>query len=190
MFAAAAAFTNGNAVAQSADEASGFSMRGGYSYIDFDNWGADDPDGHALQVYAGYSFNRWLSAELGWFDASRVSGEVIDAPITILPDERTLEARALTLGPRAQWRFDSGLNLYATAGYSRTSHFYRRVGGTFAIPDFTTGETRHDDEWFYGAGIGYAVNDRAGVQLDYRRLEFSDLPLNSVGVLFSYRFGN
>ena len=39
------------------------------------------------------------------------------------------------------------------------------------------------------AGIGYALNDRAGVQLDYRRLEFSDLPLHSVGVLFSYRFG-
>jgi opacity protein-like surface antigen len=187
--AAVASFASAYAAAQSAPEARGFSLRGGYSHIDFDDWGADDPDGHALQVYATYSFNRWLSAESGWFDASRVTGEVIEAPITILPDVRTLEARALTLGPRVRWQFDSGLSLYATGGYSRTNHFYRRVGGTFAIPDFTTGETRHDDEWFYGAGIGYALNDRAGVQLDYRRLEFSDLPLHSVGVLFSYRFG-
>jgi opacity protein-like surface antigen len=165
------------------------SLRAGYSHTNFDDWGAADPDGHAWQVFVSYAWSPLLALELGWLDASRVSGRVTDAPITIFPDERTVEARAMTLGPRLQGRLPGGFNIYVTAGYQRSSHFYRRVGGTLITPDFTNGETRHDDEIFYGGGVGYALTERAGIQLDYRRLEFSDLPMHNLALLVSWRFG-
>lgn len=156
-----------------------------YENIATDN-GDDNP--YAWDIFAGYMFNDYFGAEIGyrdlggadWTDAAGISNDA--------------DAKGATLGLVGVWPMgNSRWSLSAEAGVMyytlENSQRLGSVSDSYSADDFAP---------YFGAGVGYNFTDNLKLQAKYRRYEgLDDTEFNTIeansnywGLELSYRFGN
>lgn len=143
---------------------------------DNDYWYSDVESGDgdtSLSVFAGYRFNRYLAAEVGWFDAGSMGW---DQSLVYVPDlldvyntdvdleVTTLNATVIGILPFARiWE------AYIRGGAA----FYDASADQRLTPSFggVTVERSVDDsgaDFLFGIGIGLTLFERAHVRLEFQ----------------------
>jgi hypothetical protein len=143
---------------------------------DNDDWYGDIEDGDgdtSLSVFAGYRFNRYLAAEVGWFDAGTMGW---DQPLVYVPELLDVYNTDVDLEVTA-WN----ATVIGILPFARVWEGYLRGGATFydadaaqrLTPSFggATVERNVDDsgaDFLFGIGIGVTLFERAHVRLEFQ----------------------
>ncbi|WP_299802175.1 OmpA family protein [uncultured Shewanella sp.] len=145
--------------------------------------GKDDP--YAWDVFAGYLFNDYFGAELGYRDLGRA--EWVDYSNKL----NDVGAKGMNLGLVAFWPFAGDWSLSAEAGAFNYLISNNKNYGSEYYSDSGVAP-------YVGAGIGYNITDNLKIQAKYRRYENLDedkwktleMESNYWGLELSYRFGS
>lgn len=149
-----------------------------YEHIATDN-GDDNP--YAWDIFAGYMFNDYFGAEIGYRDlgsADWTSGGI----------SNDADVKGATLGLVGLWPLGNRWSLSAEAG----AMYY-----TLENTQTSTSYSSNDFAPYFGAGVGYNFTDNLKLQAKYRRYEnLDDTDFNTIkadsnywGLELSYRFG-
>lgn len=154
-----------------------------YEHIATQN-GDDNP--YAWDIFAGYMFNDYFGAEIGYRDLG-------NADWTISGISNDADVKGATLGLVGLWPLANRWSLSAEAGamyYTLENSQRDTISGarsSYSSDDFAP---------YFGAGIGYNFTDNLKLQAKYRRYENLDDKYNIVeadsnywGLELSYRFG-
>ncbi len=159
--------------------------------------------GTSVALFAGYRFNRYLAAEMGWFDAGSLG---FDQSLVYVPDLLDVYNTDIDLDVSAVSATALGILPFARIweGYLRGGlAFYDASAQQRFTPSFggeTVGSSVDDSgfDLLFGLGIGVTLFDRAHLRLEYQNL-FIDKDLlateedvAAVDTLFldlQYRFG-
>ncbi|ABK49370.1 MULTISPECIES: OmpA family protein [Shewanella] len=157
-----------------------------YEHIATDN-GDDNP--YAWDIFAGYMFNDYFGAEIGYRDLG-------SADWTYAGIGNDADVKGATLGLVGVWPLGNRWSLSAEAGAMYyTLENNQRVGGV------SSSYSENDFAPYFGAGVGYNFTDNLKLQAKYRRYENLDdnaganaiVPVNADsnywGLELSYRFG-
>lgn len=140
-----------------------------YWYSDVDSGDGDT----SLSVFAGYRFNRYLAAEVGWFDAGTMGW---DQPLVYVPDlldvyntDVDLEVTAVNATVIGILPFARVWEAYIRGGVA----FYNADADQRLTPSFggATVERSVDDsgaDLLFGIGIGVTLFQRAHVRLEFQ----------------------
>ncbi|MEM6190786.1 OmpA family protein [Shewanella scandinavica] len=153
-----------------------------YEHIATQN-GQDDP--YAWDVFAGYMFNDYFGAEIGFRDLG-------NADWTSAGISNDAGVKGSTLGLVGIWPLANRWSLSAEAGamYYSLENSQNTAGAStkYGSSDFAP---------YLGAGVGYNFTDNLKLQAKYRRYENLNDDYNIVeadsnywGLELSYRFGN
>ncbi|MCS6125188.1 OmpA family protein [Shewanella baltica] len=153
-----------------------------YEHIATQN-GQDDP--YAWDVFAGYMFNDYFGAEIGFRDLG-------NADWTSAGISNDAGVKGSTLGLVGIWPLANRWSLSAEAGamyYSLENNQHNgSVSSKYSTNDFAP---------YLGAGVGYNFTDNLKLQAKYRRYENLNDDYNIVeadsnywGLELSYRFGS
>jgi len=174
-FALVPALAAGAAAAQDADS-TGFYGSAGYALID--PRGAASKDLGAVNLRAGYQFNRYLGVE--------AEGAVgVD------------DARLTGPGVRGSYGLDYSIGAYGVARYPVTERFdvFARAGVVHAKfkgkgqVGTTVARFSDKDEYFaIGAGAQFNIDRKNGIRADYTRFEGDGLDANVWGLSFVRKF--
>ena len=145
--------------------------------------GEDDP--YAWDVFAGYLFNDYFGAEVGYRDLGRA--EWVDYSNKL----NDVGAKGMNLGLVAFWPFAGNWSLSAEAGAFNYVISNNKQWGSEYYSDNGVAP-------YFGAGIGYNITDNLKIQAKYRRYENLDedkwktleMESNYWGLELSYRFGS
>lgn len=135
----------------SAQDANGFYLGAGYTYVDGDGVEFD-----TINVIGGYDFTNYFAVEgeaLFGLGDENVGG--IDASLEY----------ALGLYAKAQYPLNEQFSIFARAGYV-TAELEASVGGLSASDS--------EDGLAYGAGAEFAFAGPNAVRFDYTRFDFDD----------------
>lgn len=122
----------------------------------------------AWKVFGGIDAGRVLAIELGYVDF----GELQDA-------QTSLEASG--------WTLAGIIALPITENFSP----YGKAGQFYWDADFTVGgigESISDDDFFYGFGGRFALNDWSDIRLEYERFDLDDTPVDLASLNLQIRF--
>ncbi|MGI2066477.1 OmpA family protein [Shewanella sp. MF08487] len=153
-----------------------------YEHVATQN-GSDDP--FAWDIFAGYMFNDYFGAEIGFRDLG-------NADWTAAGISNDADVKGTTLGLVGLWPLANRWSLSAEAGamyYTlENSQRFGSTSSTYSTDDFAP---------YFGAGVGYNFTDNLKLQAKYRRYENLNDDYNIVeadsnywGLELSYRFGN
>ncbi|SUI59621.1 OmpA family protein [Shewanella morhuae] len=153
-----------------------------YEHVATQN-GSDDP--FAWDIFAGYMFNDYFGAEIGFRDLGNADWN--DAGIS-----NDADVKGSTLGLVGLWPLANRWSLSAEAGVMyytlENSQSSITASGKYSTDDFAP---------YFGAGVGYNFTDNLKLQAKYRRYENLNDDYNIVeadsnywGLELSYRFGN
>ncbi|MGI2025378.1 OmpA family protein [Shewanella glacialipiscicola] len=153
-----------------------------YEHVATQN-GSDDP--FAWDIFAGYMFNDYFGAEIGFRDLGNADWN--DAGIS-----NDADVKGSTLGLVGLWPLANRWSLSAEAGvmYYTLENSQSSLAGSskYSTDDFAP---------YFGAGVGYNFTDNLKLQAKYRRYENLNDDYNIVeadsnywGLELSYRFGN
>lgn len=154
-----------------------------YEHIATEN---GDDNSFAWDVFAGYMFNDYFGAEIGYRDLG--SADWTNAGIS-----NDVDVQGVTLGLVGLWPLGNRWSLSAEAGAMYyTLENSQRSG---ALSDEYSSE---DIAPYFGAGIGYNFTDNLKLQAKYRRYEgLDDTDFDTIeadsnywGLELSYRFGS
>jgi len=145
--------------------------------------GEDAP--YAWDVFAGYLFNDYFGAELGYRDLGRA--EWVDYSNKL----NDVGTKGTSLGLVAFWPFANRWSLSAEAGALNYLIYNNKNYGSEYYSDSGTAP-------YFGAGIGYNITDNLKLQAKYRRYEnlnedkwkTLEMESNYWGLELSYRFGS
>jgi OmpA-OmpF porin, OOP family len=130
-----------------------------------------DTRDRSLGVQAGYRFNRWLAADVGFFSLGSfqyaATGTVNDAG-TISPAGFTFgyTVRGITLGGTATLPLGRNLELRARAGITN-SDVKISYSATVATDSLVDGYSDSSQDLYYGVGAGFVVWDYYRIGVDY-----------------------
>ena len=153
-----------------------------YEHVATQN-GSDDP--FAWDIFAGYMFNDYFGAEIGFRDLG-------NADWTAAGISNDADVKGTTLGLVGLWPLANRWSLSAEAGamyYTlENSQNNGVISSKYSTDDFAP---------YFGAGVGYNFTDNLKLQAKYRRYENLNDDYNIVeadsnywGLELSYRFGN
>lgn len=127
-----------------------------YEHIATDN-GDDNP--YAWDIFAGYMFNDYFGAEIGYRDLG-------SADWTYAGIGNDADVKGATLGLVGVWPLGNRWSLSAEAGamYYTLENNQRSVIGS-------TSYSENDFAPYFGAGVGYNFTDNLKLQAKYRRYE-------------------
>lgn len=158
----------------SAADDSRFYLRGTVGQTNVDSVGdlLEDNGDTAYGIDFGWRILPWLSLEGGYNDLGDyqvVCGAEV-CPAVVLP---RLELDSIELGLQARVPFgDSGVYGQARAGMHR----------------WDVGFGDHENDPYYGVGVGYKFNDRFSLSLNYDIYETEGLDVDRVGLGFEVSF--
>lgn len=157
-----------------------------YEHIATEN-GDDNP--YAWDIFAGYMFNDYFGAEIGYRDLG-------NADWTTAGISNDAGVKGTTLGLVGLWPLANRWSLSAEAGVMyytlENSQNFNGTSSSYSDSDFAP---------YFGAGVGYNFTDNLKLQAKYRRYEGLDdnsgasaiVPVNADsnywGLELSYRFG-
>lgn len=130
-----------------------------------------DTTDRSLGLQAGYRFNRWIAADVGFFSLGSfgyaANGTVSDAG-TILPASFVFgyKVRGITLGGTATLPLGRNMELRARAGISN-SDVKIRYSVTAGTDTLTDGYSDTSQDLYYGVGAGFVVWDYYRIGVDF-----------------------
>jgi len=130
-----------------------------------------DTRDRSLALLAGYRFNRWLAADVGFFSLGSfqyASTGTVDDAGTVRPSAFTFgyRVRGVSVGGTATLPLGRNLELRARAGFANSdvSVRYTATVGTDTLADKFS-DTSQD--LYYGVGAGFVVWDYYRIGVDY-----------------------
>lgn len=153
-----------------------------YEHIATDN-GDDNP--YAWDIFAGYMFNDYFGAEIGYRDLG-------SADWTTGGISNDAGVKGATLGLVGVWPLGNRWSLSAEAGA-----MYYTLENSQHTGTTSSSYSSNDFAPYVGAGVGYNFTDNLKLQAKYRRYEnLDDTDFNTIeadsnywGLELSYRFG-
>jgi OmpA-OmpF porin, OOP family len=132
-----------------------------------------DTRDRSLGVQAGYRFNRWLAADVGFFSLGSfqyAATGTVDNAGTISPAGFTFgyHVRGITLGGTATLPLGRNLELRARAGISN-SDVQIKYSATVAPDSLADKYSDSSQDLYYGVGAGFVVWDYYRIGVDYLR---------------------
>ncbi|MCH1928579.1 OmpA family protein [Shewanella sp. A25] len=147
--------------------------------------GDDNP--YAWDVFAGYMFNDYFGAEIGYRDLGSADWD-------FGPIHNDMDVKGATLGLVGVWPLANNWSISAEAGamYYTLENNQRSTSGaksSYSADDFAP---------YFGAGVGYNFTENLKLQAKYRRYEnLDETDFNTIeadsnywGLELSYRFGH
>ena len=142
---------------------------------------ACDKSDTGWKLFGGYNFNKWLGAEVGYYDLGTPYKEYLP-PIEGQIDVTAFAAFATFRAEENDWWVAAKLGIANVKAESRV------IGGTLSIPI----EDKSKTDLAWGVGIGYNVARNYRVQVEYERFKAEALGFEEEGgftsVSFVYRF--
>lgn len=140
--------------------------------------------GYALAV--GMEVIDHLSAELGYLDLSEVKLNFNTGATAIdLAKFHPESGSGVTLGMRYSYPLSSSFSAQARAGLFAWSGDYTTHRGDGKVDHDTESHT----DFYWGAGVGYALSDRVDLGVDFQRIEFQRYPTTLLTAGVRWRFG-
>jgi len=130
-----------------------------YEHIATDN-GDDNP--YAWDIFAGYMFNDYFGAEIGYRDLG-------SADWTYAGISNDADVKGATLGLVGVWPLGNRWSLSAEAGA-----MYYTLENNQRVGNVSTSYSENDFAPYFGAGVGYNFTDNLKLQAKYRRYENLD----------------
>ncbi len=150
--------------------------------------------GIAGRLLAGYRFNNFIAAELGW---SKFSNATAKAKHSGFDDETvtvkgTVKTDAVDLVAKAMYPIDCGFSVYGKAGIAYVmarASMEAKVHGVKIESDNDS-----EDKLFptFGVGINYAINEKVSTDLSWNRIQktgksnIKSTDLVAVGLLYNF----
>lgn len=130
--------------------------------------GCDDTD-FGWQLFVGYQFMKWISAEAGYVDLGGSEYRVVS-------DSFTTEADGWTLNGVVTLPYLEKIGLYGTAGAFFWDRERKRVNS-----DNQSGSSSSDTgtDYFWGLGLRYPFTEKIGINLEVKN--FNDVGSSTVG---------
>lgn len=130
--------------------------------------GCDDRD-FAWQIYLGYQFTKWVSAEGGYTDLG-------SSDIRIVQDSYVSDVKGWNLGLAITLPYLEKIGLYGIGGayFWDKDTLLRRVGLTV-----TDAASDNGTDYYYGIALRYPFSEKVGIHVELK--EFRDLGSDKVG---------
>jgi OOP family OmpA-OmpF porin len=145
---------------------------------------------NAVKIFAGYQFNRYFAAEIGYADLGKSSANGVVSGVNV---NATAESVAWELVGVASLPVIDGLSLYGKLGFYRAE---TKVSGTGAIPGFSAflSESDRNSDATYGLGARYGITRNLALRAEWQRYvavggpDVGDNDIDVFGVGLMYRF--
>lgn len=151
----------------------------------------DDDRDTGYKLYGGYRFNRYLSAEGGWFDLGKFGFSADTTPTGTLTGSSRI--RGINLDVVGTLPLTERLAAFARAGVNH-AEAKDAFGGTGAVTVLNPNPSKRDTNYKFGVGLQYALTDALSMRAEAERYRVDDavgnrgdIDLFSVGLV--YRFG-
>jgi len=144
-------------------------------------------------LHAGFQFNDWFAAELGYTDFGSATDRFKIKPdivfIVAPNDTQTVDAKGISLTGVFSHQLSSKFSVLGLLGVSSMDYKNTLSGGFSEV----TGSLleRHsfsDQGLIYGMGATYALNDAFALRLDLRRNDVGDFSLDTASLGLEYSF--
>lgn len=142
---------------------------------------------------AGFQFNSWFAAELGFTDFGRTTDrfKFKDGIVFLVQpnDTQTVDAKGVSLSGVFNYALSPRVSFLGILGVSAVD-YEMNISGGFSpfVGNLAQNDNFSDQGLVFGLGAKYAVNDSIAVRADMRRNEVGDFTLDVLGVGFEYSF--
>ena len=144
-------------------------------------------------IYAGFQFNDWFAAELGYHDFGSASHRFSfkdDVLFLMQPnDTQTLDAKGASLSGVFSYKMTSTFSLLGTVGVVAVDYDLTQSGG---FSPFTGNLSRQgnlsEQGLVYGLGAKYRLSESLDLSAQIRRNEVGDFTLDVASLGFEYSF--
>ena len=125
----------------------------------------------AYKAFVGYSFNRYIAIEGGYFDLGKFSFDSTVQPPGTLHGE--IKASGFNLDAVLSYPFMEGFSVFARAGVQNAKSKANFSGtGSVVVVQPESSETKTD--WKAGLGLGYEFSMGIGVRGEWERYRIAD----------------
>ena len=125
----------------------------------------------AYKAFVGYSFNRYIAVEGGYFDLGKFKFDSTVQPPGTLHGE--IKASGFNLDAVLSYPFTEGFSVFARAGVQNAKSKANFSGtGSVLVLQPESSETKTD--WKAGLGLGYEFSQGIGVRGEWERYRISD----------------
>ncbi len=143
-----------------------------------------DRDGYGLAL--GMALTERLAVEIGYLELGDVELRFSSPSTSIdLAQVHPESGDGFTAGLRYRYPLAAGFSAQARAGLFAWEGDYRTYRGAARVDDDAESEV----DFYWGIGAGYALSERLGVDVEYRRIEFSRYPTGFFSVGLQWRLG-
>jgi OOP family OmpA-OmpF porin len=165
-----------SAGAQAADDGEGgyVGIGAGEAKLEIDDF--IDENDTAWKIFGGWSFNRYIAAEVGYFDGG-------DPSTTDGTVRRQVEADGFYAAAIGSLPLGDRFSLFARLAYA----FYEATASLQA-PGVSVSESDEDEDLLYGIGATAQVTDSFGVRLELEALDVSNAAFEMLTLSATYRF--
>jgi OOP family OmpA-OmpF porin len=144
-------------------------------------------------IHAGFQFNDWFAAELGYTDFGRASQRFIVRPdilFIVAPNHtQIVDAKGASLAGVFSYQLGQGFSVLGVLGVSSVKYESTWTGGFSEV----TGNLRErqkvsDQGLIYGIGGRYELNDSLALRLELRCTDVGDFDLDTANFGLEYSF--
>lgn len=138
--------------------------------------GLIDDNATAFKIFGGWTFNRYIAAEAGYFDGG-------DAGRTAGAQRLEVEANGFYAAVLGSLPLGERFSLFARSGYA-----YYEVTASLQAPGVDLSESDENGSLLYGAGASAQLTDSLGLRLEFEALDVSDAAFEMLTLSATYRF--
>lgn len=151
----------------------------------------DSDTGYGL--HAGFQFNDWFAAELGYSDFGSATDRFKIKPdimFIIAPNYiQTVDAKGVSLTGVFSHSFTNCFSVMGVVGVSSVDYKSTMSGGFSEVADSLQEKHSFSDQGLiYGIGAKYALNDSLNLRVDVRRNDVGDFDLDTSSIGLEYSF--
>lgn len=132
--------------------------------------------GTSFKVMGGYSFNRFLAAELAYVDAGKLQDRVDDLDVTV-------ESKGVVAAVLGKLPIGNRLSLFAKLGYT----FYDEEVSV-RLGSQRVSEKNSSDDALYGIGAEVNFNDKFKLRAEYEIVDISNADFSIMSIGGTYQF--
>jgi OmpA-OmpF porin, OOP family len=130
-----------------------------------------DENGTAYKAFVGYSFNRYIAIEGGYFDLGKFTFDSVTTPPGTLSGE--IKVSGWNLDAVLSYPFGQGFSVFARAGVQNAESKVN-LSGTGAVVVLRPEISETKTNWKAGVGAGYEFAQGFGLRGEWERYRVSD----------------
>lgn len=144
-------------------------------------------------VYAGFQFNNWFAAELGFTDFGSINDrfKFKDGIVFLIQpnDIQTVDAKGASLSGVFSYPVTSSFSVLGILGVAAVNYDVSMSGGFSPFAgNLSQSDDFSDQGLLYGIGAKFALNDSFSVRTQMRRSEIGNFTFDLLGLGIEYSF--